>query len=403
MSRQNVGISTIILSVFFISVIMIGIAVGLRLSNTKSIQSSIATEYDMRTYYVAMAGINECIAARMVPRSNVLARHSKFSAQKLKKFNRVENTGIIYTNPYRDKDNDIIGKYTYVSYIIRKDNHSNIVIDEFASAHDDSRYLVYSKGVTLLPDGTEDTLFIKAIFDLNRKDNDFFDADEIEHFEVIPSSKNEAKIADNLILEAMADKSAPLPRSINFTAVDPQAGLESNIQLGTFSSAEQLDYFGVRVNSKISITFNEPIDPNFLDGIKLTKVNTGQPVKPLEKIALSPGNTEVVLFPPKKNDGKMLEYATDYELQIAGVTDYNGNRLNTNRSVKFSTELAPPTTLQPTQATSCDGCSESQPLKMPPDNTSDPFSSENSKATNNSNNNTNQNKPKYYGGRIASP
>lgn len=331
--RTQKGAGAIILTAFILSAILVGVAVVLQMNKSKEIERVVATEYNLKTYYVALAGINECIASRMAPRSNVLLKRNDVNDVNKDKYERLVNSGYVYANPYEQNQFKTIGEYTYVSYVVVKDENGQYNIDEFNNNWKDEKYLVYSKGVTQLPDGSKDSVIIKTIFDLNRFDNDTSNADEIEEFKIIPPSDPETKMAEGLIEETKKDNDPPMVREIKFNDL-----MGSEISVGLHDKKDKVEIENVGVRSKVEIIFTEPIDARFLEGINITNIKSDKPVDTVEKVVLSPKNTEVVLLPPEKSDGRILDYDTTYRLDISKVSDYNGNRLPEGPEIIFKTE-----------------------------------------------------------------
>lgn len=327
---QN-GAGIIIILALFIAILLLGVAVALQISKTKEIERSMSMEYNLKTYYVALAGLNECIATRMAPRSNVLLKRKDLSAALLNRFDRLENSGFV--NLKADSQ-DLIGTYTYIALVVHPDSKGNYVIDDFNTDEEADKYLIYSKGTTTLPDGCEDSVIIKALFDLNRFDDDIFQADEIEEMSVIPVSNPESSYVDGLIAKIASDKLPPMVREISFKTYNGD-----DVVVGVHSKDDKIEVSDISARSKINIQFTEPIDGRFLDGIKLTNVYVDKPVEKLKKVVLSPKNIEVLILPPEKSDGRVLDFGSKYRLQISGVADYNGNILPEGPEIVFSTQM----------------------------------------------------------------
>lgn len=334
--RSHSGAGAIIVMALFLLILLTGISIVVQMSKTKNVERAVSVEYNLKTYYAAYAGVMECIATRMAPRSNLLLKKKNVTVDYLNKFNRLENSGYIYSDPYSAKKKDIIGSYAYSSYVLSKDATGKYIIDESSLGGKDERFLVYSKGETLLPDGTEDVVYIKAIFDLNRFDNDLFNADEMEVFDVLPASSSEAKYANTLMKKTSADNTPPMVKKISVTSLN---GEEVTKEINDATDRLEIDNVGVR--SKISLVFTEPIDANFIDDIELKKVmHNEKPVKDLEKVVISPKNLEVLILPSEKRDGRILDYDSKYKLTISGLVDYNGNQLPEGPEVILNTEPA---------------------------------------------------------------
>lgn len=334
LNRYNSGAGFIIIMSLFLLVLLMGISVAVEMNKGKIVERAVSIEYNLKTYYVAYAGVMECIATRMAPRSNLLLKKKNISDDDLKKFNRLDNSGFIYSDPYNEKKTDIVGSYSYSSYVLKKDLNGKYIVDETNMGGKDERFLVYSKGTTILPDGNEDTVYIKAIFDLNRADDDLFNADEMEVFEVLPASSPEAKYANTLMVNASADSTPPMVKQVSVTSLD---GEEVTKEINDTTDKLEIDNVGVR--SKISLLFTEPIDANFIDDILLVKVMKDEkPVKDLDKVVISPKNLEVLILPSEKTDGSILDYDSKYKLTISGLVDYNGNQLPEGPEVILNTE-----------------------------------------------------------------
>lgn len=334
LNRSNTGAGAIIILSLFLLVLLTGIAIVVQMNKAKNVERAVSVEYNLKTYYTAYAGVMECIATRMAPRSNLLLKKKNVSIDYLDKFNRLDNSGYIYSDPYSAKKKDIIGSYSYASYILSKDNNGKYTLDDSNLGGKDERFLVYSRGETILPDGTEDVVYIKAIFDLNRFDDDLFNADEMEVFDVLPASSPEAKYASTLMKKTSADSTPPLVKKVSVTSLN---GEEVTKEINDVT--EKLEINNVGVRSKISLVFTEPIDANFIDDIVLKKVMLKEkPVKNLEKVVISPKNLEVFILPSEKTDGRILDYDSQYKLSISGIVDYNGNQLSEGPEVILNTE-----------------------------------------------------------------
>ena len=393
--NKNTGISLIIVAFIVMALCLIVAGVLMNTNKTKSIERSLAVEYNIRTYYVALAGINECIATRMAPRSNVLSNNYNVTTSQLARFNRVDNSGFIYSNPYSKKKSDIIGRYIYVSHIITKNSDGKYVINESNVDDESERYLVYSKGTTTLPDGSEDSVVIKAIFDLNRYDNDFFNADEVEKKEILNVNSPEAKYAEGLMKIAMSDKTPPDVKEVKFRTL---GGAE--ISLDVANSSEDIEVENVSVRSKIDIIFSEPVEGSFLDGIQIKNITTGQTLKDVEKVLLSPKNLDIVILPAEKSGGRILDYASKYILEITDVADYNGNIQETTTEIMINSEPQPSSGIETPQMSASSQRGETgEDTGQSEDNSSgssDPFglsanSGKNSSANSSSQNSTSSN------------
>jgi hypothetical protein len=146
-------------------------------------------------------------------------------------------------------------------------------------------------------------------------------------------SDAEAKVAQDLIDKNKNDNDPPMVREVKFNSLNG-----SEISVGIHDKADKVEVENVGVRSKVEILFTEPIDARFLDGIKITNVGIDKPVDKVEILAISPQNVEVVILPPEKSDGRILDYDTEYRLDIAKVSDYNGNKLSEGPEVIFKTE-----------------------------------------------------------------
>ncbi len=73
MNRSNAGQGGIILFSIFIVVIMLVVGVTLSQSQAKSVTRVLYTESNLKTFYAAQAGIQEALASRLIPRSNIYA------------------------------------------------------------------------------------------------------------------------------------------------------------------------------------------------------------------------------------------------------------------------------------------------------------------------------------------
>ncbi|MGD9579883.1 MAG: hypothetical protein AB7V50_00785 [Vampirovibrionia bacterium] len=334
MHRNNRGAGVIIVICLFLLVLLTSIAVIVQQNKSKNVERAVSVEYNMRTYYAAYAGITECIANRMAPASNLLISKQGVSDDYLKKFNRVQNSGYIYDDPYSPSKDTILSSYSYVSYLLKKDLNGKYSIDNSGAGGEGERFLVYSKGASILPDGSEDVVYIKAVFDLNRFDSDVFNVDEMESFEVIPVSSPEADEANLLIKKSASDNTPPMVKQVSVTNLDG-----SEVSKEFSDETDKLIIKDVGVRSKINLLFTEPIDPNFIDDIELNKVEKKEtPVKNLDKIVISPKNVELLILPAEEKSGQILDYGSMYKLKISGICDYNGNQLQEGPEVTLITE-----------------------------------------------------------------
>lgn len=332
--NSNIGGGAVILICFFLSMLLVVASVVISLSKQKSVQRAVASEYNMRTYYVALAGINECIASRMAPRSNVVMGRKDLSEKELNKLKRVYNSGKVYRDHNKKSKNSVLGEYSYYALIMSAFEKGLIDIDTYNEdiTGKEQRYLVYSEGVTIRENGEEDKVIIEALFDLNRFDDDPFNADEMETFNVIPSSDPKFKDIEDFLDRMKADRQYPMVRAITFNSYrgEPQV-------YGVHSQDDKLHISNVGVRSKVNIEFTEPIDAKFLDGIVLKDETNHKTIDNIEKIALSPRDLEVVLLPEDKSNGQIFDFDTDYTLEINDIIDVNGNVLPEGPEITFKT------------------------------------------------------------------
>lgn len=335
-NNDQKGMAVILLAFVLLVIILLSSALIMQYNKTRTVERINIEESNLKTYYVAMAGINECMATRMSPPSNVIKdkySYDKYLEIKYKN-TRIGNSGIVYANPYNKTSKDILGTYTFVSYPMVASDNNNESLNKYIQGSKYEKFVVYSKGKTKMPNGKEDTMILKAVYDINRSDDDVINADEVEDFQILPITSDEAKYSNSLINYYLNDRMPPGLKEVEFSSL---GGDIITVKYDDFKNNKPIN---VGVRSKITLRFTESVDSNFLDGIKLKNVKLDKPIENLKPIAMSPKNMEVVLLPTKKKDGKSLDFATEYKLEVTDISDYSGNTSNTLYEVNFITENA---------------------------------------------------------------
>ncbi|MEW5820474.1 MAG: hypothetical protein AB1782_09820, partial [Cyanobacteriota bacterium] len=322
LNRSNLGQGAVILFAIFIVVILLIVGVTLSTSQTKAVTRVIYSEANLKTYYAAMAGIQEALATRLVPRSNVYAIQTKLGSDanvsNLSTYNMLNmtnglaskaapellpplypNTGVIYgTDPGVAPNitsldvarNDVIGTYLY------KAVGGELGIDGSGKPTNDitGRVTIFSVGYSLLPDNKVDRMGLVATVDFDRSDDDPTNADEIESLVPVFDPGEINTIEAN---QLTADSDPPEIISLvtftgsrvgyDLTSYDPGVPRNTNPGynlgitpngakgFGTVGSAggTTIAYTGeapdvnkgVSVGAQFRITFDEGIDPRSLN------------------------------------------------------------------------------------------------------------------------------------------
>lgn len=332
--RIKKGQGAIIIFVIFIVVILLIVGVTLSLSQSKAITRVVYAESNMRTYYAAQAGIQEVMATRLVPRSNLYAINYSIAGGAggnpiIASINSIlpglfpnqtgmtiasgtlppiyPNTGVLLTNPdstptignMTDLRENVLGTYIYTA--LGGSTETNTVASPgrplgMPGNTINERVTVFSVGYSLLPDGKIDKLGIIATLDFDRTDNDPTNSDEIESLQITEDPAFISNVENNhltrpstgpqvsrmvaftprkVYLDVASNnfKTAVLNNPVDYPqllTLIPDTGTSS----GSYPATANTTY-RVATTSQVRVFFDKPIDPRSVTNSHVSVQCTG--------------------------------------------------------------------------------------------------------------------------------